>query len=237
MKFERVISGDQERDVKMPLSSKTAAQARADIRAFDASYKQDWRTWMAIYNSRPLAAPETVAECRKVLNKWQAVRSKTKGRTIRLLRDAAPQGTLCLDDLLASAVVPLQDLGNATTREVPTLGEAGRKALASLWDVFSGLPTIGHAKAVGITKAVKLVTGGRIGPALDSEVRKHLGVREPATAEQWIDVLQLVSQDIRTFESANHCQLEDLVETEWQPVAVGRAYDMMFGPRSSPATP
>lgn len=222
--------------MKMPLSSKTAAQVRADMKAFARSYKQDWQAWMAVYDTVPQKAPEVAAEFREVLNKWQAVRSKTKGRTLRPLRSAAPRGTPCLEDLLWAAAVPLIALGSATTREVPTLGTAGRNALISLWGVFSALPTIGHAKAVGITKAIKLLTAGRIGPALDSKVREHLGVREPVTAEEWIDVLKLVSQDIRTFESANHCRLEDLVEAEWQPVAVGRAYDMVFGPRAKTTT-
>ena len=68
-------------------------------------------------------------------------------------------------------------------------------------------------------------------PLEPPEVRKHLGVREPETAEQWIVVLQQVAEDIRRFETANCSRLEDLVEIEWQPVAVGRAYDMVFGPK------
>ena len=220
--------------MKMPLSSRTVTQVRADITSFDARYKRDWKAWMAVYDTVPLSAPETAAACRSVLSKWQAVRSKTKGRTIRLLRSGAPQGARCFDDLLAEAVIPVQQLGGTTIREVRTLGEGGRQSLTRLWDLFQDLPTLGRANAVGITKAVKLVAGGRIGPALDSEVRKHLGIREPGpvTATEWIKVLQSVSEDIHTFELANRCHLEDLVEAEWQPVAVGRAYDMVFGPKS-----
>jgi hypothetical protein len=208
--------------MKMPLSSRTVTQVRTEITSFDARYKRDWKAWMVVYDTKPLSAPETAAACRSVLSKWQAVRSKTKGRTIRLLRSRAPQGARCFDDLLADAIIPVQHLGGMTIREVRTLGESDRQSLTRLWDVFQDLPTIGHANAVGITKAVKLVTGGRIGPALDSEVRKHLGIREPGpvTAKEWINVLQLVSEDIHTFELANRCQLEDLVEAEWQPVAV-----------------
>ena len=84
-----------------------------------------------------------------------------------------------------------------------------------------------------ITKAVKLVTGGRIGPALDSEVRKALGIPEPRDGAQWLAVLKAVARDIQVFEATNGCQLEELVEPEWQPVAVGRVYDMIFGPKGS----
>lgn len=219
--------------MKKPLSSLTMGQVQAQIRGFDVRYKRDWRAWMATYDAQPLTAVETVAGCRTVLSKWQAVRSKTKGRTIRPLKGTAPPGTRCLDDVLAEAVVPVQALGGTTIRDLRKPADPERDALTRLWAVFRDLPTIGQAKAVGITKAVQLVTGGRIGPALDSLVRKHLVVRTPETAEQWFDVLQFVAEDICTFETTNQCRLEDLVEREWQPVAVGRAYDMVFGPRDS----
>lgn len=57
-------------------------------------------------------------------------------------------------------------------RDAPGLTGQQRHALTALWDTFRDLPTIGTANAVGITKAIKLVTGGRIGPALDSKVRE-----------------------------------------------------------------
>ena len=44
----------------------------------------------------------------------------------------------------------------------------------------------GTASCVGITKAVMLLTDGRIGPALDSQVRLNLGVAKPINAEEWI---------------------------------------------------
>lgn len=216
-----------------PLSRKSVDQVRADLRAFKPRYKQDWRDWMNTLASHPLVAPETVAQCRRVLAKWQAVRSTTKGRRVRLPRGLAIAGTRCLDDVLAEALPALNILGRETVRDVQNLSSAGRGALLELWEVFSDLPTVGTARAVGITKAVKLVTGGRIGPAFDSEVRKHLGLPEPLDGGQWLDALAAVAQDIQTFESANGCRLEQLVETEWQPIAIGRAYDMVFGPKGT----
>ena len=61
-----------------PLSRKSVAQVRADLKAFKPRYKQDWRDWMNTLASHPLVAPETVAQCRRVLAKWQAVRSKMR---------------------------------------------------------------------------------------------------------------------------------------------------------------
>ena len=63
---------------------------------------------------------------------------------------------------------------------------------------------------------------------------RQLTPRARATPQrQWLDALAAVAQDIQTFESANGCRLEQLVETEWQPIAIGRAYDMVFGPKGT----
>lgn len=220
--------------MNMPLSSKTAAEVEAEIKSFDVRYKRDWQSWMKVYEASSLSSAEVAGTCRAVLSKWQAVRSKTKGRTIRLLRHAAVDAP-CFEDLLASASEPIRILGRTTIRDVRTVGATGRDALSCLWEVFRDLPTIGRANAVGITKAIKLVTGGRIGPALDSEVRGHLGIKEPRTAGEWITVLECVAEDLDAFESTNKCRLEDLVEAEWLPVAPGRAYDMVFGPKAKSA--
>jgi len=217
--------------MKMPLSSKTAAEVEAEIKSFDVRYKRDWQSWMKVYDTKPLSSAEVAGTCRGVLSKWQAVRSKIKGRTIRPLRDAAVDAR-CFDDLLERATEPVRILGRTTIRDLRVVGGIERDALSALWEVFRDLPTIGRANAVGITKAIKLVTGGRIGPALDSEVRRHLAIKEPVTASEWITVLESVAEDIQVFESTNQCRLEDLVEAEWLPVAPGRAYDMVFGPKA-----
>jgi hypothetical protein len=219
-------------DVGGPLSRKTPAQVRTDLAAFKERYKEDWRGWLLIFNQHPLTAPEAVNGCRAILVKWQAVRSRTKGRKVRLARPASMRGSRCLDDVLADALPSLKVLARVTVRDIPRLTAVQRAAMIELWNVFRDLPTIGHANAVGITKAVKLVTCGRIGPALDSEVRDHLGMPEPRDGAAWLKVLEVVARDIQAFEDANGCQLEELVEPRWQPVEVGRVYDMVFGPKA-----
>ena len=83
---------------------------------------------------------------------------------------------------------------------------------------------------MGITKAVKLVTLGRIGPALDTVVRQRLDIAEPRSAEEWITALASISSDLARFERRRGVRLEALIEERWRPVAVGRAYDMVAGP-------
>src|ERR1700760_616234 len=55
--------------------------------------------------------------------------------------------------------------------------------------------SLSRALDFGLAEAIKLVTGGRIGSALDSKVRDHLDVGEPVTAEQWIEVLKSDVED------------------------------------------
>src|SRR5262245_5678056 len=121
----------------------TVEQVRAALRTFDVAYKRDWQAWMQTYSASSLTSPSTAAACRAVLVKWQAVRSKTKGRRVRPVRGQASPGTRCLDDVLIDAVEPLRTLGPTTVRDLGRVRGFRRDALARLWEVFRDLPTIG----------------------------------------------------------------------------------------------
>lgn len=82
---------------------------------------------------------------------------------------------------------------------------------------------------VGISKAVMLLTDGRVGPAFDSQVRGRLGTGNINGVEEWIKALRLVCQDIRGFEEANSMSLVDAVP-ELSHLQTGRIYDMALGP-------
>jgi hypothetical protein len=84
---------------------------------------------------------------------------------------------------------------------------------------------------VGISKAVLLLTEGRVGPAFDSEVRKNLVTGDISSPESWITNLGNVIKDVVLFERLNHCSLEEAVPEEYRGVPYGRLYDMVFGPR------
>ena len=121
----------------------------------------------------------------------------------------------------------MRNAANTTSRQI--------QALNALWELFADLPTVGHARCVGITKAVKLVTEGRVGPALDSQVRQRIEIREPRNPVEWIEALRLISTDILGFEQRFGVQLEDLIDAPRGQVHVGRVYDMVFGPRDRSA--
>jgi hypothetical protein len=106
-----------------------------------------------------------------------------------------------------------------------------RTALQNLWDVFSSLQQVGTASCVAITKAVLLLSYGRIGPAFDSQVRKKLRIGHLLTAADWITALNDVSDDIRAFESTHGISLPHAVPPQFSTLAYGRLYDMALGPR------
>jgi len=86
------------------------------------------------------------------------------------------------------------------------------------------------AGVVGISKAVLFLTDGRVGPAFDSEVRKHLGISEPESAAEWIHALDLANQDIRAFQEANNCTFRQAAPQHFSHLHAGRIYDMALGP-------
>ena len=114
-----------------------------------------------------------------------------------------------MEELLTEAAVFVQELGDFSLREAAKPTARQVRALRFLWEIFRALPSSGTANAVGITKAVKLVTLGRIGPALDTIVRQRLGIAEPRSGEEWITVLRSISADLATFERRHGIALGD----------------------------
>ena len=139
----------------------------------------------------------------------------------------AKHGPPYLEDLVQQALVWAGALEWASLRELcpPSAGQAW--TLSALWDLLLDLPYRGKASCVGITKAVMFLTEGRIGPSLDSRVRKKLGMPKPMGAQEWLDQLEAISEDLRAFEERNRVRLEERVPHELGKLAVGRAYDVL----------
>ena len=75
---------------------------------------------------------------------------------------------------------------------------------------YQGRARSGLAGVVGISKAVLLLSDGRVGPAFDSQVRGHLNIAAINNAAAWIEALQVANQDIHAFEVANATTLQQL---------------------------
>ncbi len=203
------------------LRKKSPRQVHDDISAYAERYTDhDWRAWLG-------AGEEgRAALFGSLLRKWQA----TRPLAMRRVREDAAHEPPFLDELLAVALKELPVLGDLTVMTIPTRTADQTDALDRLWHILRQLPTSGAATCVGITKAVLLVTDGRIGPALDSQVRRALHVARAKTCEAWLTFLQDVAEDIAAFE-AMHGTLSEAAPPQWAHVGYGRLYDMALGPR------
>jgi hypothetical protein len=197
------------------------------IAHFSRKYKEDWKQWTNLYQSSLPPESLIASEFGSVLRKWQAARP----RPMRRPRNEAVHAPPHLEDLLTEAWPHLKDLGNLSVREIKTAAPQQIRALLALWDIFRNLTSQGKATCVGITKSVLLLTEGRIGPAFDSTVRHRLRIEQPPNGKTWIEDLCSISDDISLFETRNSMRIESLVPAEWVPINVGRAYDMVAGPR------
>jgi hypothetical protein len=202
------------------IRNKTPTQVRADVDGFAARYVQDWDAWL---QASPDARPELFG---RILRKWQA----TRPLAMRRLRREAQHEAPFLDDLLEEAEEPLRLIADLSVSTIAERTPAQNEALYTLWTNFSRLPASGVASCVGITKAILLLTDGKIGPAFDSQVRDKLGVARPTTCSEWLQALQDIGEDIATFERA-HGAITKVVSTCFSGLAYGRLYDMALGPR------
>ena len=189
---------------------------------FSARYVTDWNQWLEV---RSRDRPELFGV---ILRRWQA----TRPRPMRRIRIEATHMPPYLEDLLESARRPVRTLGDLTVTAIGRRTARQDAALSTLWDLFTGLTSVEWATCVGITKAVLLVTNGRIGPAFDSNVQARLGLPKPVTSHEWIDCLERIAEDIAAFETANG-RLSRVVSRRFVDLADGRLYDMALGPRST----
>ncbi|MPV64374.1 hypothetical protein [Burkholderia sp. BE17] len=205
----------------------TVAVFQQRVATFSPSYIADWDVWLAT------AAQARPARLGKILRKWQACRPNTMRRDSAAEMHEAPY----LDDLLALAaphvaVLSTFDLADPSVLENPST----ITALGSLWSVFEQLSYQGRARggiagSVGISKAVMLVTDGRVGPAFDNEVRTALGLGKIGNPSEWHSALRIASHDIQAFHRATGVAFAAAKPRGFETLENGRVYDMALGPR------
>jgi hypothetical protein len=205
------------------LRDMTPDEVRAKLRAFTNSYVLDWENWLRVAES------DRVAKFASVLRSWNA----TRPQPMRRPRADATHEPPYIEDLLDEAAPHLQVIGDLTLASLAPAIPAQINALHGLWAVFTRLPQQKLASCVGITKAIMLLTNGRIGPAFDSIVRKKLGLkRHLKSSDEWIGVLRGIGEDIHAFEE-RHGNLADIVPERFARYQTGRLYDMLLGPATS----
>jgi hypothetical protein len=200
----------------------TPTQVSEAVSGFASAYVTDWESWLAVPTSgRPVMLGS-------ILRRWQA----TRPQPMRRERAAASHPAPYLEDLFAEAQAPIASLGTLDLSSVRDRSESQLGALRALWGNFTRLTATGEASCVGITKAILLVTDGRIGPAFDSTVRARLRLERPQNSTDWIGSLDLIADDLAAFES-RHGLLAEAVPNRFRHLAVGRLYDMALGPRGA----
>lgn len=205
------------------LRQMTPDEVRAKLEAFTKSYVLDWENWLQGCES------DRVARFASVLRSWQA----TRPLPMRRPRAEATHEPPYIEDLLAEAAPHLRAISELTMAALASATPDQIGALHRLWAILSNLPQQKSASCVGITKAIMLLTNGRIGPAFDSIVRKSLGLKAHLkSSEEWIGVILGIGEDIIAFEE-RHGNLTDIVPERFARYQTGRLYDMILGPGTS----
>jgi hypothetical protein len=206
------------------IAGDSVTDLRARFARFDTRYVTDWNTWLGT------PAQERPYILGAILRRWQACRPNCMRRTRAEQRHDPPY----LEDLVAESEQQIGELLAFDIRSAASFTPTARAALRGLWEVFQHLSYQGRARGglagvVGISKAVMLLSDGRVGPAFDSRVRGNLGLGEITGADGWIGALRIASQDISAFEASNATNLHH-VAGEYAYLHSGRIYDMALGP-------
>jgi hypothetical protein len=142
-----------------------------------------------------------------------------------------------LEDLIDEATADLASMAAFDISSKTAFSAANQTRLKNLWTIFrelahAGKANKGKAGAVGISKALLLLSRGHIGPAFDEEVRASLGLPAIDNSEHWINALKTVTQDIRQFERRNSTTILAAAPSRFAGMPAGRLYDMGLGPRA-----
>lgn len=214
------------------IANLTIDQFQNRICHFARVYVRDWNEWCVALQVQQ----DVPTKFGEILRRWQACRPNRMRRTQNEAKNNHEHKPPFLGDLIAQSKQYIQALEHFDLRHQSIFTGEVCRVLEQLWRIFQHLSYCGRARnglagVVGISKAVLLLTEGRIGPAFDSNVIGHLQIQKPQNALQWIDSLQKVSQDIWAFEEKNQCTLRTAIPWEFASLHSGRVYDMALGPR------
>lgn len=201
------------------VSEMTPRELAQAVNGFRKKYVSHWEDWL----NTP--ASDRVRKFGTILRKWRA----TRPHKMRNTRDEAEHEAPFLDDLIGHAQPHLGVLEDITLTSIHDILPPQRNAMHELWNIFRQLTISGSASCVGISKAVLLLTDGRIGPAFDSNVRDRLSIDHIENPTDWITVLVQIGLDVRGFERKWGIPLSDTVPPQLRRLEVGRLYDMVLG--------
>jgi hypothetical protein len=203
----------------------TIIEFKERINRFEMKYTIDWEIW------RETHPEDMVSQFGSILRKWQACRPNVMRRTRGDQKHTPPY----LEDLIGMANLFLPALDSFDISKGRSFSPDSMHSFRELWRIFQYLPYHGKAhnglsSVTGISKAVMLLTNGKVGPAFDSTVRGNLGLKNMSSPEQWIRALQMVNDDIMQFERSNGISIIQAAPEAFRHLQPGRIYDMVLGP-------
>jgi hypothetical protein len=205
-------------------------QFQERLNRFDTSYVIDWNEWIDSFNNN-YNYNEVAYIFGMILRRWQACRPNSMRRSQNENDHEPPY----LEHLLNRSSTFVDNLVAFDLRNKNSFCDDSEHSIKQLWNIFTDLSYSGKARngkagVVGISKAVLLLTKGRVGPAFDSKVRQNLSIKAINNAQQWINALKYVTEDIMSFEQKNNCSIYDATPNKYSSLHVGRIYDMALGP-------
>ena len=213
------------------LSEMTPRQLAEAISGFRKRHVSDWEEWLTTPPS------DQVRKFASILRRFQATRPYKLRSARAEAHQRAQHEPPFLDDLIQWARPHLLAVEGITLASIHGIRPPQRNAMEELWSIFTQLPTSHSASCVGISKAILLLTNGRIGPAFDSNVRERLGIDRINSSRDWIAVLAQIGSDVRCFEQKWGVPMFEAVPPQFRHLEVGRLYDMALGPRESGTLP
>jgi hypothetical protein len=203
------------------LRNKNEEEVRALISNFARSYRYDLHQFAKTNNEFGLGSCESAISLSVLLKKWTACRPSFVSTNLQqILKELET-------DFTTISGLDLRNLRYASVNE--------KGAIDHIWSKLTNqLCKPKKLTGVAPSKVMLIVTNGRLGPALDSQARAVLGLSSDNTVSgvQYRTLLEAISEDLFAFEEINSpIRVETLVPKNWQPVFVGRAYDMAVGPR------
>jgi hypothetical protein len=201
------------------LRNKKSEEVKRLIEGFSHRYVADLNNFALTIEQYSFTSPQAANHLNKLLRKWRGCRPKSARK------DRLPLLKLLDKDFKSISQIDLRNFRHISPFE--------RITISRIWsELQNQICDVKKSTAVAPSKAMLILTNGRLGPALDSNVRKSLKLPKVLSPDDYISLLNAISEDIAVFEQVNApVILEDLVPIEWQPVFVGRAYDMAIGPR------
>ncbi len=201
------------------LRTKQVDEIKGLISGFSSRYATDLKDFTVTTKKYGFASQQTADHLCRILRKWQACRpSRVNNNLLPLFIQLAP-------DFATIKSLNLRNIRHASPKE--------NIAITRIWSALTNQICNNREMAdVAASKTLLILTNGQLGPALDSNARKILGLSRIQSPEDYLTLLHSISDDINAFEKANApILLENLVPEYWLPVSVGRAYDMAIGPR------